>query len=178
MGPSSNGRAPRPRRPRTQRGFTLVELMMVVGIVGVLSTVAFPSYQLATMRARKSERDVMVTALVRATQAHVVRHGGYPGGELTALWNPALPAGTYRRPFAAGADGWKDLDVGIEGSLYYSYMVVGRQPAGAPLSVQVSALSDLDGDGTVQTRVVDYELRDGVFVQKSDVFNPANDAGL
>ena len=162
---------------RAARGFSLVELMMVVGIVGILSSVAFPSYQLATARARKSERDVMVTALVRSAQTHAVRQGGFPGGFLAA-WNPALPATTHRRPFDVAAAGWKDLDVGIEGSLYYSYMVVGLQPAGAPISLQVSAISDLDGDGVEQSRVLDYELRDGVFVKTGDVFDPLNDAGL
>ena len=39
------------------RGFTLIEVMMVVAIMGLLSSVALPQYQRAVLRARSAERD-------------------------------------------------------------------------------------------------------------------------
>lgn len=47
---------------RSQSGFTLIELMIVIAIVGILSAVAFPAYQNYTMQAKLSEVILAATA--------------------------------------------------------------------------------------------------------------------
>lgn len=47
---------------RVQQGFTLIELMIVVAIVGILAAVAIPAYQDYTVRARVSEGMSMASA--------------------------------------------------------------------------------------------------------------------
>ena len=43
------------KRQRAQQGFTLIELMIVIAIVGILAAIALPAYQDYTIRARMSE---------------------------------------------------------------------------------------------------------------------------
>jgi type IV pilus assembly protein PilA len=51
---------------QTQKGFTLIELMIVVAIIGILAAIALPAYQDYTVRAKVSE-GVIAASAVKAT---------------------------------------------------------------------------------------------------------------
>ena len=61
---------------RIQKGFTLIELMIVVAIVGILAAIALPAYQDYTIRARVSEAAAAAGACKTAVAEYVASNGG------------------------------------------------------------------------------------------------------
>ena len=64
---------------RMQQGFTLIELMIVVAIIGILAAVALPAYQDYTIRAKMSEV-LLAMSSCRTSITEVYQTGGTPPG--------------------------------------------------------------------------------------------------
>ncbi len=66
------------RLMKNQRGFTLVELMITIVIVGVLATVAIPLYQANVKRAKASEADAAMGSIRTSLRVHFAENSDYP----------------------------------------------------------------------------------------------------
>lgn len=141
------------------RGFTLVELMVGVAIVGLLSTVAIPGYQRMTLRTKAAERINIMIALARAIgdTALTREPQRFPTDPMSGPWNPPGAPGTSKRLMNWTLGDWKLLPVMVEGATYYSYSFTASDNVGVgPPWIVVSALGDLDGDGVQNTKILTF----------------------
>lgn len=79
-----------------QQGFTLIELMIVVAIIGILAAIAIPAYQDYTVRAKVSEGMNMAAAAKAAVAEYYVSQNTYP----TSNGEAGL-AGTISSPYVS-----------------------------------------------------------------------------
>ncbi|HFA3013806.1 TPA: pilin, partial [Neisseria gonorrhoeae] len=79
-----------------QKGFTLIELMIVIAIVGILAAVALPAYQDYTARAQVSEAILLAEGQKSAVTEYYLNHGEWPENNTSAgVASPAEIKGKY-----------------------------------------------------------------------------------
>ena len=79
------------KKMRNQRGFTLIELMIVVAIIGILTAIAFPLYANLQARARVAKGQADVRTLASAVVVYSAHTGSLPpDGDLSPLTTTVL----------------------------------------------------------------------------------------
>ena len=66
-----------------QKGFTLIELMIVVAIIGILAAIAIPAYQDYTIRAQVTEGLSLAGGVQTAVADYYAQKGTYPAANVT-----------------------------------------------------------------------------------------------
>lgn len=90
-------------KAKAQKGFTLIELMIAVAIVGILSAVALPAYQDYTIRAQVTEGVSLASGAKSAVAEYHSNKGELPADDTEAGFGGA--SGKYVTGVAIGADG-------------------------------------------------------------------------
>src|SRR5512145_3102900 len=124
-----------------RRGFTLIELMIAVAILGALAALAVPGYLRFQLRSKVAEARSTLASIASVENAYFGEFRRY----LSAAPTPAGPEGPERRPWSGG--GLADFDrLGFVpvGDVHFTY-AVDTDPARAAFTV--GARGDLDGDG-------------------------------
>ena len=100
---------------KSVKGFTLIELMVVIIIVGILSAVAVPVYNAYTTKARFAEAHALCGAIVAAGEVYFAQNGDYT---------------TWTTPTA-------QLVVSPAGNKYFTTYALSAQVKGPPSSYQI-----------------------------------------
>lgn len=87
-------------KQNAQKGFTLIELMIVVAIIGILAAVALPAYQDYTVRARVSEAILAASACRTAVTEFVQTEGQLPTAAAASCDRGAAGSGNGATRFA------------------------------------------------------------------------------
>ena len=112
---------------RAPRGFTLVELMIVVGIIGILASIAIPGYQRITARSRRSELQAVISKFRLYFKNIHDNQGSFStpqtlGAGIASAFNPAAPVQPGQAgPWVPTASGWSDLPFPPEGPIRMRY---------------------------------------------------------
>lgn len=95
-----------------QQGFTLIELMIVVAIIGILAAVALPAYQDYTTRAKVSEGLTLASSAKTAVAEHFMSKNSLPADNAAAGYTPPDNV-TNINEIGIGTDNTNDTTAGM-----------------------------------------------------------------
>jgi type IV pilus assembly protein PilA len=154
---------------KMSKGFTLIELMIVVAIIGILAAIAIPNFVKYQLRSKFSEASSNIEGLRKAEEA--LRQGerkivvagklepAYAAGQYWNLNAALLPSTNGANPGTAKIV-WTATELGlanamdwqVEGATYFQYQVSTAAVSGVPVAANagvgytVGAHADIDGD--------------------------------
>ncbi len=103
-----------------RNGFTLIELMIVVSIVGILATLAAPSYHSSVVKAKETALRHDLFTMRDILDQHRADHGRYP-----ATVQALAGAGYLRKiptdPFTGSSTSWQEIVEPSEGGIFDVY---------------------------------------------------------
>ena len=119
---------------RKRRGFTLIELMIALAVIGILAAVAFPSYKYQVKKSRRAAAQAQMMDIANREQQYLLANRSY------AAQNDSSSATTFE-----SSTGYS---LPSEVSTDYTYKVeIASSPATFTITFTPKSTSPLNGDG-------------------------------
>ena len=130
---------------RNRKGFTLIELMIVVAIIGILAAIAIPNFIAMQMRAKRAELPSNLDGIRTAQKAY---HAEWDSFTTAAQTPAAAPARAQVNFEAGGFTAFQNLGWVADGKVRGVYSTSASPGASSALDdFLATAISDVDGDG-------------------------------
>ncbi|WP_262415375.1 pilin [Vibrio sp. SCSIO 43132] len=116
---------------KKQQGFTLIELMIVVAVIGVLAAIAVPQYQKYVGKSEAATALASITGLRTNVETYVVEMGAFP--TISQVVPPSSALGTITFPNAASAAGdikFEFKSTGVSPSVVGKHVTLVRSSSG------------------------------------------------
>ena len=134
---------------RNRKGFTLVELMIVVAIIGILAAIAIPNFLQFRLKAKTSEAKSNLGAIRSTEVAYFAEWDFYVGNQpLTPL--AVRTSQPNKAPWVITSR-FSILGFAPEGQVFYSYALNGTNFTLSSVGVSMYAVGDLDNDTVLST---------------------------
>lgn len=144
-------------KKKLQKGFTLIELMIVVAVIGVLAAIAMPQYQKYIAKSEVASVLATLTGAKTNVEAYTVSFGEFPDGSTAG--QTAADLGIPKMPLSVSTGVALTPGTGAAGDIEFTFADV---PGASALTATKNLTLKRDADGNWECKSTDIDTSEGI----------------